>query len=288
DMLAFGMKALAVLCLLTFIAGASAQCEECKTMRWANCDGDSCACTVLVDNGLKQPLDCTKLIPKCYIMKAEMFRIRNKMSSRSIGGKPVEIVDNDDIYDPECEDDGRFKTVQCNGTETCWCVNSAGIRRSDKGDKNIKCEPAETYGIENAILSHYNIPKNFVSDVQYDKDTRVIVVDVIKDAVRDRDVDLPRMAYYLEQDIKALPLFKALTPFQLSVDGTKVLMMDILVNYIDDKPPTFTMKSLTGGVIATISVVVLAVVIILLCLVSRAPLHLYTLYMAFSGHLITQ
>ena len=81
------------------------------------------------------------VIPKCYIMKAEMFRIRNKLSSRSSGGKPVY---NDDIYDPECEDDGRFKAVQCNGTETCWCVNSAGIRRSDKGDKNIKCEPAET------------------------------------------------------------------------------------------------------------------------------------------------
>lgn len=78
-------------------------------------------------------------------MKAEMYRARNNLGTRS-GGKPVEsaFVDNDGIYDPECERDGKFKAVQCNNTEVCWCVNSAGVRRSDKKDKNIKCEPAET------------------------------------------------------------------------------------------------------------------------------------------------
>ncbi|KAL0177489.1 hypothetical protein M9458_026383 [Cirrhinus mrigala] len=79
-------------------------------------------------------------------MKAEMYRTRNNMSTRSIGGKPVEsaFLNNDGIYDPECESNGKFKAVQCNGTEVCWCVNSAGVRRSDKGDKNIKCEHVET------------------------------------------------------------------------------------------------------------------------------------------------
>lgn len=86
------------------------------------------------------------VIPKCYLMQAEMYRARNNLSTRSITGKPVEtaIVDNDGIYDPVCENNGTFKAVQCNGTETCWCVNSAGVRRSDKGNKNIKCEPVET------------------------------------------------------------------------------------------------------------------------------------------------
>lgn len=86
------------------------------------------------------------VIPKCFLMKAEMYRSRNNLSTRTFGGKPVEtaFVDNDGIYDPECESDGRFKAVQCNNTETCWCVNSAGVRRSDKADKNIKCEPVET------------------------------------------------------------------------------------------------------------------------------------------------
>lgn len=86
------------------------------------------------------------VIPKCFLMKAEMFRARNNLSTRSIGGKPVEtaFVDNDGIYDPECENDGKFKAIQCNNTDTCWCVNSAGVRRSDKADKSLKCEPVET------------------------------------------------------------------------------------------------------------------------------------------------
>lgn len=82
------------------------------------------------------------VIPKCFLMKAEMYRAKKGMDTRS-GGKPVEsaFVDNDGIYDPVCENDGRFKAKQCNNTEECWCVNSAGVRRTDKGDKaDIKCE----------------------------------------------------------------------------------------------------------------------------------------------------
>lgn len=75
-----------------------------------------------------------------------MYRARKNESTRSIGGKPVEtaFVDNDGVYDPVCENDGRFKAVQCNNTDTCWCVNSAGVRRSDKGGKDIVCESVET------------------------------------------------------------------------------------------------------------------------------------------------
>lgn len=29
-------------------------------MKWATCDGDPCKCYVLVDEGVKQTLDCTK------------------------------------------------------------------------------------------------------------------------------------------------------------------------------------------------------------------------------------
>lgn len=45
-------------------------------------------------------------------------------------------------------------------------------------------------------------------------------------------------------------------------------MENILVYYVDAEPPTFTMKNLSGGIIAVIVVVVLAVVIGLLALVS--------------------
>lgn len=75
-------------------------------------------------------------------MKTEMYRARKNLTTRSTAGKPHEtaIVDNDGIYDPECDNDGKFKAKQCNGTDVCWCVNSAGVRRTDKGDQNLKCE----------------------------------------------------------------------------------------------------------------------------------------------------
>ncbi|KAF5900201.1 epithelial cell adhesion molecule, partial [Clarias magur] len=283
------MKDLIVLCLLAFVAGASAQCK-CDNMKWAVCDGTPCTCTVLVGNAVKQPLDCTKLIPKCFLMKAEMYRARNNMSTRSIGGKPVDtaVVDNDGIYDPECENDGRFKAVQCNGTETCWCVNSAGVRRSDKADKNIKCEPVETYWVrlefkhnassgsldpselKNAIRttlnSRYGLDSSMFNDFQYDPDGRVIVVDIQKKK-GERGTDLPTMAYYCEKDVKALPLFSGNKgPLLFNVNSKDVAMEKILVYYVDEQAPTFTMSRLTGGVIAVIVVVILVVLIGLLVL----------------------
>ncbi|KAI5108253.1 epithelial cell adhesion molecule precursor [Silurus meridionalis] len=281
------MRDIIVLCLLALVAGASA-CT-CKSMKWANCEENPCTCTLLVGNAVKQPINCDQLIPKCFLMKAEMYRARNNLSTRSFGGKPVEtaFVDNDGIYDPDCESDGRFKAIQCNNTETCWCVNSAGVRRTDKADKNLKCEPVETYwvrlelkhkdqptpldltqlrtGIENTFLSRYAINKTFVDKVEYDPNGRMIVVD-LKKPMGDRTVDLPRLSYYLEKDVKILPLFKEQTGFSVGVNGNPVEMENILVYYVDEKAPTFTMSKLTGGVIAVIVVVILILLIGLLIL----------------------
>lgn len=52
------------------------------------------------------------------------------------------------------------------------------------------------------------------------------------------------------------------------MDGKKLEMENILVYYVDEEAPTFTMKHLSGGIIAVIVVVVLAVVAGLLVLVS--------------------
>ncbi|KAM3863137.1 epithelial cell adhesion molecule [Diretmus argenteus] len=277
------MKVYIVLVVVALAAGAAAQCS-CPTMKWALCDGNPCECTIFVDKATKQKLDCTKLIPKCYLMKAEMYRARNNQSTRTLGGKPTEsaFVDNDGIYDPDCENDGTFKAKQCNNTEECWCVNSAGVRRTDKEDKNIKCAKlVETYwvrlelkhkpvnspvdktklkvAIQDAINKRYdNFNKALVDEVQYDADSRMIVVDVKKEK-GERKTDLSRMAYYMEKDVKILPLFKDQAKFEPSVDGQKLDMENILVYYVDEEPPTFTMKALTGGVIAVIVVVVLAV-----------------------------
>ncbi|NP_001134932.1 Tumor-associated calcium signal transducer 2 precursor [Salmo salar] len=276
------------LLLATFAVGASAQCK-CDSMKWATCDGTPCTCSIMVEAGMAQNLNCSTLIPKCYLMKAEMYRAKNNLSTRT-GGKPVEtaFVDNDGIYDPVCEATGAFRAKQCNNTEECWCVNSAGVRRTDKGDKSLKCEKlVETYwvrlelkhkevskavdasklqaAIANAIETRYSFDKTLVKEVEYDPDARMIIVDVQK-AKGDRKADLSRMAYYMEKDVKVLPLFANQEKFAPSVDGQKLEMENILVYYVDEEAPTFTMKKLTGGIIAVIVVVILAVVAGLLVL----------------------
>uniref|UniRef100_A0A674N549 Epithelial cell adhesion molecule n=1 Tax=Takifugu rubripes TaxID=31033 RepID=A0A674N549_TAKRU len=287
------MKMWILLVLASFALGASAQSCSCETMKWATCDGTPCSCFVLVDGGVKQTLECDKLIPKCFLMKAEMYRARKNLDTRTIGGKPVEtaFVDNDGIYDPDCENDGKFRAKQCNNTDECWCVNSAGVRRTDKGDKDLKCEKlVETHfvrlqlthkptpnpvkaadlktAIAEAINKRYkNFNKDLVKEVQYDPDARMIVVDVKKE-IGDRTVDLTQMAYYMEKDVKVLPLFRSQAKFEPKVGDQILDMENILVYYVDEEAPTFTMKNLSGGIIAVIVVVVLAVVIGLVLLVS--------------------
>lgn len=68
--------------------------------------------------------------------------------------------------------------------------------------------------------------------------------------------------------VKVLPLFKNQEKFEPQVGGESLVMENILVYYVDEEAPTFTMKHLSGGIIAVIVVVVLAVVIGLLVLVS--------------------
>lgn len=284
------MKVLIALFVVVLVDVVASQCPNCDNMKWAKCDGTPCECKLQFSPSIWQKIDCTKLVPKCFLMKAEMYRARSNQSTRSIGGKPVEsaFVDNDGIYDPECENDGKFKAIQCNGTDVCWCVNGAGVRRSDKGDKNIKCARVETYwvrlelkhkevsvpldatklktGIQNALLERYKLEKKFVTDVQYDKDGRLIVVDVKKD-IGERVTDLSLMTYYMEKDIKIKPLFfDDNKQLEVSVEGTKVSMENILVYYVDEVAPTFTMQKLTGGIIAVIVVVSLIVIAGLLVL----------------------
>jgi len=285
------MKIWVALVFTAVAAGAFAQDCKCPTMKWATCDGNPCQCSLMVGDNVKQQLDCGILIPKCFLMKAEMYRASKGESTRSVSGKPVEtaFVDNDGIYDPQCENDGKFKAKQCNNTQECWCVNSAGVRRTDKGDDSLKCDKlVETYwvrlqlkhkpvtakvdstklkaAIADAIHKRYgNFNKDMVKEVQYDPDARMIVVDV-KKPMGERKSDLTHMAYYMEKDVKVLPLFKNQEKFEPMVGSQKLDMENIVVYYVDEEAPTFTMKNLSGGIIAVIVVVVLAVVAGLLVL----------------------
>ncbi|TMS04537.1 Epithelial cell adhesion molecule [Larimichthys crocea] len=93
----------------------------------------------------------------------------------------------------------------------------------------------------------------------------MIVVDVKKE-MGNRKSDLTHMAYYMEKDVKVLPLFKNQDKFEPTIGNQKLEMESILVYYVDEEAPTITMKHLSGGIIAVIVVVVLAVVAGLLVL----------------------
>ncbi|XP_030631506.1 epithelial cell adhesion molecule-like [Chanos chanos] len=278
------MNPLAVLLVLSFV-GMSFACT-CDSVSWAQCEGDPCQCYVTVGKNEREILNCSALIPKCFLMKAEMYKKLHK----HFRGMPVDtaLVDNDGPYDPECESNGLFKAKQCNNSEECWCVNSAGVRRSDKGDKNLKCEElVETYwihvelkhkatpnpvevkdlqrAIAAAIQERYKISQNLITSVSYDGDARLITVDV-KKPLGDRKEDLSRMAYYMEKDVKAQPLLASSSKFEPNVAGQKLEMENILVYYVDEKAPTITMQRLTGGIVAVIVVVILAVLVGLLVL----------------------
>lgn len=64
---------------------------------------------------------------------------------------------------------------------------------------------------------------------------------------------------------------------RIEVAGKPVTFQDTLIYYRDDKPPEFSMKHLSAGVIAVVVVVVLAIVagiLVLVCFLCIYKLHL--------------
>uniref|UniRef100_A0A3P9K0C8 Epithelial cell adhesion molecule n=1 Tax=Oryzias latipes TaxID=8090 RepID=A0A3P9K0C8_ORYLA len=266
---------------------------QCDTVKWASCTGPPCQCTIPLTKDINQPLNCSALAPKCFLMKVEMFRRSKGLDTRTVGKPEEGFVDNDVLYDPECESDGKFKPKQCNNTEECWCVNSAGVRRTEKEDKNIKCDKlVETYWIRlilehaplqgavdgsllesalgDAIQARYKLDKSLVENVEYDVDAKKIQVD-IKKPINDTVIKLADMAYYMEREIKKTPTILDQNKFAPMVGAQKLYFTNIWVYYVDVEPPTFKMNRLAGGVIAAIVVVLLIVAAGLLLLVSSWP-----------------
>ncbi|XP_030012772.1 tumor-associated calcium signal transducer 2-like isoform X2 [Sphaeramia orbicularis] len=248
------MKIWITLTSAAFAVLASAKCPPCKTMKWANCDGTPCQCLLTVSNTTRLKVDCTKLVPKCFVMMAEMHRAREGQRTHTISGKPHEK------YYPDCESDGTFKAKQCNNSEECWCVNSAGIRRTEKGDKNLKCDelvettisfylihkPVSTAldtttlktDIADAINERYmNFSTDMMEHPLYIDEERSITLKVM---TRNQSNDVVSMAYYMEKDVKGQTLFTNKDEgFKPTVGGQKLEIESIEVNYIDETPPTY-------------------------------------------------
>ncbi|NXL83215.1 EPCAM protein, partial [Alectura lathami] len=262
-------------------------CACTKNKRVTNCrmvEG-VCRCNSI---GSSLSVNCDTLTSKCLLMKAEMA---NTKSGRR--DKPKDAFqDTDGLYDPECENNGLFKAKQCNGT-TCWCVNTAGVRRTDKHDTDLKCSelvrtvwiiiemkhaeretPLNTESLKKffkeTITNRYMLDGRYITNILYENP--YISID-LKQNSSDKSaggVDIADVAYYFEKDIKGDPVFLN-NMLNISIDNEKLSFEKVLVYYVDEKPPEFSMKSLTPGVIAVIVIVVLAVVagIVVLVLTRR-------------------
>uniref|UniRef100_A0A3P9J4Q4 Epithelial cell adhesion molecule n=1 Tax=Oryzias latipes TaxID=8090 RepID=A0A3P9J4Q4_ORYLA len=249
---------------------------QCDTVKWASCStAPPCQCTIPLTKDINQPLNCNALVPKCFLMKVEMLRRSKGQDTRTVGKPGEGFVDNDVLYDPECESDGKFKAKQCNNTEECWCVNSAGVRRTEKEVFSVSLPeshflwilskfqqkelPVALCALGDAIQARYKFDKSLVEDVEYDVDAKKIQVD-IKKPMNDTNIKLADMAYYMEREIKKTPMIFDQNKFAPMVGGQKLDFTNIWVYYVDEEPPTFKMNRLAGGgVIAAIVVVLLIV-----------------------------
>uniref|UniRef100_A0A670I383 Tumor associated calcium signal transducer 2 n=1 Tax=Podarcis muralis TaxID=64176 RepID=A0A670I383_PODMU len=269
----------AALVLMLVATSATQNDCFCPTNNLASCSSESgsCICTA---RGSNQRLDCSTLTPKCLLIKAEIKTKRGRSFPRPEHG----FVDNDGLYNPECDAMGFFKARQCNQTDTCWCVNSAGVRRTDKGDLNMRCNelvrtswiyiemkhkerktPLSESEVANSfrqlIENRYMLHPKFITAVEYKEP--LIHIDLKQNISEKsyRDVDIADVAYYFEKDIQGKPIFPPDNMFGLYVNDEPLDIEEILVYYVDDKPPEFSMQRLTAGIIAVVVVVVLAIVI---------------------------
>ncbi|XP_074061490.1 epithelial cell adhesion molecule [Macrotis lagotis] len=273
-------RALALGLLLVVLTVSSAQkacfCEKNKLTNCTETSPGDCQCQAI---GSSHRISCTELTSKCLVMKAEMTNTKSGRRKKPEGA----FKDNDGIYDPDCDAHGRFKPRQCNGTSLCWCVNTAGVRRTDK-DSEIQCselvrtywiiielthkareKPFDSSFLEKAVKEEferrYQLHPRFIPRVLYEGD--VITIDLLQNSSQksSNDVDIADVAYYFEKDVKGESLFYN-SKITLAVNG-ETLELDpakTVIYYLDEKAPEFSMQGLAAGVIAVIVVVVLAIV----------------------------
>ncbi|XP_031212577.1 epithelial cell adhesion molecule [Mastomys coucha] len=275
--LAYGLL-LAVVTATLAAAQKECVCDNYKlTSSCSLNENGECQCT---SYGTQNTVTCSKLASKCLVMKAEMTHSKSGRRIKPDGA----IQNNDGLYDPECDEQGLFKAKQCNGTATCWCVNTAGVRRTDK-DTEITCsERVRTYWIiielkhkerespydqqglqtalQEAFTSRYKLNRKFIKNIMYENN--VITIDLMQNSSQKTqdDVDIADVAYYFEKDVKGESLFHSSKNMDLRVNGEQ-LDLDpgqTLIYYVDEKAPEFSMQGLTAGIIAVIVVVALAII----------------------------
>ncbi|XP_042645849.1 epithelial cell adhesion molecule [Tyto alba] len=274
------------LLLLLLCAAACAQQSPCiceKNKRVVNCRAEKGVCWCdSIGSGVS--VNCDTLTSKCLLMKAE---VSSSKSGRREKPKDA-FEDTDGLYDPECENNGVFKAKQCNGT-TCWCVNTAGVRRTDKHDADLKCNqlvrtmwiiiemkhternaPLNTESLKkffkDTITNRYMLDGRYITNVLYEKPYITIDLKQNSSDKSSGDVDIADVAYYFEKDVKGDSIFHS-NRLNISIDDEVLEFEKTVVYYVDEIAPEFSMKSLTPGLIAVIVVVIVAIVAAIVVLV---------------------
>ncbi|KFW11580.1 Tumor-associated calcium signal transducer 2, partial [Eurypyga helias] len=249
----------------------------CETNKWAACAKDvsgNCTCTLV---GSDHKVDCSTLTSKCWLMRAEMIIRKGKRFRGHFRG----LLDDDGIYNPDCEHSGIFKARQCNKADTCWCVNTAGVRRSIKGDKSLNClklvktswiyielkhqkrssafDVADlTDALKQLFQTRYKLHPKYIASIRYASPLIQIRLNQ-NDSVESRcDVDIADVAYYFEKDINDDSLFPSNSSLTVSVRGDTLDIDQLWIYYTDEKPPEFSTRQVVGGINTVVTVVLSA------------------------------
>ncbi|XP_025065534.1 epithelial cell adhesion molecule-like isoform X2 [Alligator sinensis] len=176
---------------------------------------------------------------------------------------PSRRLDVDSVYDPECEEDGTFKSMQCDeDSNLCWCVDSAGARVTDKTGEDPKCdhlvwvhliqidfsfkaafiflkgkEEALCRTLAAQLALRFAVRACVILNITVQEFTREISLKISRNSTKET-VDIATVAYYTEQELK--------NKFSLSLDdrNLEIDKDSIRVLFFDNEPPCFNMKTI--------------------------------------------
>ncbi|KAM3919893.1 epithelial cell adhesion molecule-like [Leptodactylus fuscus] len=253
-------------------------CEDssCLYNEYVTCHLNRCGTCEAVFRGYDNlTVNCNQLTPKCRLMHLEM--LHKSRSGRSHPGRSKVEIDN--VYDPECEVNGAFKAKQCDeDSNMCWCVDSAGIRVTDKTSDDPKCDKLVSVHliqihftfkvdvvllkgkeedlrrklitkVSRFLLKAPQILQVMVHDLSHEVTMKLLATNGTKDTI-----DIATVAYYIERELKQSKFNIPLDGWSLEVDTESIRIL-----FFDNEPPRINMKSISPGFAAIIIIIALAV-----------------------------
>ncbi|XP_039597094.1 epithelial cell adhesion molecule-like isoform X1 [Polypterus senegalus] len=252
-------------------------CEDsfCKYNEFVTCHLNRCGTCEAVFRGHDNlTVNCNQLTPKCRLMHLEMLD-KSKIGRGHPGGR----LDMDSVYDPECEKNGTFKAKQCDDdSNLCWCVDSAGVRVTDKTGDDPKCDRLVRVhliqilfifnseftfhtGTEEEVrrklaiklVKQYTLKATQILEISIQEHSHEVSIRLSENGTQD-PVDVATVAYYIERDLKK-------NKFDLEVDGRNLEVegTSIKVLVFDNEPPRINMKTISPGFAAIIIVIALVI-----------------------------